>query len=101
MEKWRQYQNENFVIVKAQIARPSSPHSRENIVHYNFLKLYFIRCKMTYVSSLTYVQTGMLTTLPYYSFKSYLEIPSYTELLFIDMLFALKHLKWWKRPICI
>ena len=71
MEKWRQYQNENSVIVKAQRARPSSPHSRENIVHYNFLKLYFIRCKMTYVRSLTYVQTGMLTKLPYYSFKSY------------------------------
>ena len=26
---------------------------------------------MTYVSSLTYIYTGMLTTLPYYSFKSY------------------------------
>ena len=26
---------------------------------------------MTYVSSLTYIKTGMLTTLPYYSFKSY------------------------------
>ena len=55
MEKWRQYQNENSVIAKAQIARPSSPHSRENIVHYNFLKLYYIRCKMAYVSSLTYI----------------------------------------------
>ena len=39
MEKERQYQNENSVTVIAQIARPSSPHSRENIVHYNFLKL--------------------------------------------------------------
>ena len=26
---------------------------------------------MTYVSSLTYIQTDMLTMLPYYSFKSY------------------------------
>ena len=26
---------------------------------------------MTYVSSLTYIKTGMLTTLPYYSFKSF------------------------------
>ena len=26
---------------------------------------------MTYVSSLTYIYTGMLTTLPYYSLKSY------------------------------
>ena len=33
MEKWRQYQNENSVIVKAQIARPSSQHSREKIVY--------------------------------------------------------------------
>ena len=38
MEKWRQYQNETSVIVKAQIARPSSPYSRENIVYYIFLK---------------------------------------------------------------
>ena len=26
---------------------------------------------MTYRSSLTYIETGMLTTLPHYSFKSY------------------------------
>ena len=26
---------------------------------------------MAYVSSLTYILTGMLTTLPYYSFKSF------------------------------
>ena len=43
------------VIVNAQIARPSSPHSRENVVHYNFLKLQYLRCKMTYVSSLVYI----------------------------------------------
>ena len=61
------------VIVNAQIARPSSPHtcSRENVVHCNFLKLQYLRCKMTYISSLTYIEIGMLTTLPYYSFKSY------------------------------
>ena len=47
MEKRGQYQNENSGIVKAQIPRPSSPHSREIIVHYNFLKLNYIRCKMT------------------------------------------------------
>ena len=52
MEKWRQYQNENSVIVKAQIARPSSPYRRENIVYYNFPKLHYIRCEMTYISSL-------------------------------------------------
>ena len=46
---------ENSVIVKAQIARPLSPHSREYTVQYNFLKLYYIRCKMSYVSSLTYI----------------------------------------------
>ena len=66
MEKWRQYQNENYVIVKVQIARPSSPHIRENIVLYNFLKLHYIRCEMTYVSSLTHVNY-----VTYYSFKSY------------------------------
>ena len=59
------------VIVNAQIARPSSPHSRENVVHYKFLKLLYLRCKMAYVSSPTYIKIGMLTTLPYYSFRSY------------------------------
>ena len=43
------------VIVNAQIARPSSPHSRENVVHYNFLKLQYLSCKTTYVSSPTYI----------------------------------------------
>ena len=47
MEKWRQYLNEKYEIVKAQIARPSSPHSREDIIYYYFLKLHYIRCKMT------------------------------------------------------
>ena len=46
---------------------------------------------MAYVSSLTYILAGMLTTLPYYSSNPIFQIPSYTELLFIDMLFALKH----------
>ena len=46
---------------------------------------------MAYVSSLAYIQTGMFTTLPYYSFKSYLANTKLSYLLFIDMLFALKH----------
>ena len=54
MEKWRQYNNKKSVIVNAQIARLSSPHSRENVVHYNFLKLQYLSCKTTYVSSPTY-----------------------------------------------
>ena len=63
--------------MKAQIARPSSPYSRGNIVHYNFLKQYYIRRKLAYASSLTYILAGMLITLPYYSFKSYF---TYTKL---------------------
>ena len=45
---------------------------------------------MTYVSSLTYILTGMLTTLPYHSFKSYFSNTKLYLLLFINMLFALK-----------
>ena len=91
MEKWRQYQNENYVIVKAQIARPSSPHSRENIVHYNILKLRYISAKITYVSSLTSILTVLLTTLPYYSFKTYFANTKLYLIIIIDMLFVLKH----------
>ena len=45
---------------------------------------------MTYVSSLTYILTGMLTTLPYNSFESYFANTKLYLLLLIDMLFASK-----------
>ena len=45
---------------------------------------------MAYVSSLTYILAGMLTTLPYYSFKSYFSNTKLNRQV-IDMMFALKH----------
>ena len=61
-------QKKNSVIVKAQIARPSSPYSRESIVHYNFLKLHYIRFK--YVKYVTILQFQSL-------FCKYQVIPNY------------------------
>ena len=46
---------------------------------------------MAYISSLTYILTGMLTTLPYYSSNPILQKTSYNELIFIDTLFALNN----------
>ena len=45
----------HLIACKISVSRPWAghrPHSRENFVHYNFLKLHYIRNKMTDVSPL-------------------------------------------------
>ena len=57
-EKMTQYQNEKYVIVKAQMTLDHNmlldpPLPIRNIVHYALLKLHDIRYKMTHINSLT------------------------------------------------
>ena len=56
---------------------------------------------MTYIISLTYIFTGMLTKLPYYRFKSYFANTKLNLIIIYQHAVALKHFKGRTQPVCI
>ena len=55
---------------------------------------------MTNVSSLTYIKTGMLTTLPYNSFKSCFANTKLYLIIIYPNAFCLNYFKGKEQPVC-